>query len=51
MAGAAAVIKSHVAKCGTKGNRKPSTKSSSREADAATRVGGQSASGFSNNLR
>lgn len=51
MAGAAAVIKSHVAKCGTKGNTTPRTRTSRKEADAATRVGGTAGANFSNHLR
>jgi hypothetical protein len=51
MAGAAAVIKSHVAKCGTKGNKTPRKSTSRKEADAAQRVGGYAGANFSNNLR
>lgn len=48
MAGAAAVIKSHVAKCGTKGNKKPSTKRGTSEKSAAQAVGGAQGMPFSN---
>lgn len=51
MAGAAAVIKSHVAKCGTKGNRKPSTKKVTSEKSAEQRVGGAVGMTFSNDIR
>lgn len=48
MAGAAAVIKSHVSKCGTKGNRKPPTKTVTSEKSAAQRVGGAVGMTFDN---
>lgn len=48
MAGAAAVIKSHVAKCGTKGNRKPPSKTVMSEKSAEQRVGGAVGMGFDN---
>jgi hypothetical protein len=48
MAGAAAVIRSHVAKCGTKGNRTPPKSSNRSDATAAQRVGGYAGATFSN---
>ena len=48
MPGAAAVIKRHVSKCGTKGNRKPSSKSVTSEKSAEQRVGGAVGMNFDN---
>jgi len=48
MAGAAAVIKGHVSKCGTKGNRKPPTKHVTSEKSAERRVGGSAGANFDN---
>ena len=48
MAGAAAVIKSHVRKCGTKGNRTPPTKRITSEKSAERRVGGAAGASFDN---
>ena len=48
MAGAAAVIRSHVRKCGTKGNRTPPTKRVTSETSAERRVGGVAGMGFDN---
>lgn len=50
MAGAAAVIKSHVAKCGTKGNKTPTKTSSRNEKAVASRVGGYAGATFSNDI-
>jgi hypothetical protein len=48
--GAAAAIRAHVAQCGTKGNRKPSTKVSTSNAGASTRVGGYAGGSFDNGV-
>lgn len=48
--GAAAAIRAHVARCGTKGNRKPSVKLSTSNAGAATRVGGYAGGSFDNGV-
>jgi hypothetical protein len=50
MAGAAAVIKRHVAKCGTKGNKKPPSVSSRNQNAASQRVGGYAGASFSNDI-
>ena len=49
MAGAAAVIKSHVRKCGTKGHRNPPTKRVTSEKASEQRVGGVAGMNFDNN--
>lgn len=48
MAGAAAVIKSHVSKCGTKGNRTPPSHRVTSEKSSAQRVGGHVGGTFDN---
>lgn len=50
MAGAAAVIKSHVSSNGTKGNRKPKKVTQKSQAATATRVGGYAGANFSNDI-
>jgi hypothetical protein len=50
MAGAAKVIKSHVAKCGTPGRRKPRGVSSRNQSAASQRVGGYAGANFSNDI-
>ena len=46
--GAAQVMRSHLAKQGKKGNRKPSTKSNRSQASAASQVGGYAGANFDN---
>lgn len=50
MAGAAAVIKRHVSKCGTKGNKTPPKSTTRSDAAAGQRVGGYAGASFSNDI-